>query len=202
MKKKSNGKAFLLYLVLIIGIILIANTITGINTNQKEIKYSEVVKMFQNQEIKRYYVDNADTLYLSTEEAKGDSEKIDVKTFEYKHVLADIEQFRSDLGDLIIAQTAEGVLVQYDYQAPTTLPWWAAYLPYLIVIIVLIVIFSMFISRTSKGGGGMGLGGLQSAGTLFQFHGLAVDDDVHGSKHPFYFHKIVSLLAPLCKGSC
>lgn len=159
MKKKSNGKAFLLYLVLIIGIILIANTITGINTNQKEIKYSEVVKMFQNQEIKRYYVDNADILYLSTEEAKGDSEKIDVKTFEYKHVLADIEQFRSDLGDLIIAQTAEGVLVQYDYQAPTTLPWWAAYLPYLIVIIVLIVIFSMFISRTSKGGGGMGLGG-------------------------------------------
>jgi len=158
MKKKSNGKALLLYLALIIGIILIANTITGLNTAQKEIDYSDVVKMFQKEEVKRYYVDNTDILYLSSKES--DSEKVDLNSFEYKHVLADIEQFRADLGDLIIEQTAKGVLTEYNYQAPKILPWWAAYLPYLIVIVALIVIFTMFISRTSKGGGGMGgLGG-------------------------------------------
>ena len=32
-------------------------------------------------------------------------------------------------------------------------------------------------------------------------NGKAVELE-EGSKHPFYFHKIVSLLAPLCKGSC
>ncbi len=158
MKKRSNGKAFILYLALIIGIILIANTITGLNTAQKEIDYSDVVKMFQKEEVKRYYVDNTDTLYLSSKES--DSEKVDLNSFEYKHILADIEQFRADLGDLIIEQTASGVLTKYNYQAPKILPWWAAYLPYLIVIVALIVIFTMFISRTSKGGGGMGgLGG-------------------------------------------
>ena len=156
-KKKSNGKTFLLYLVLIVAIIVIANTISDMNSNQKDIDYSDVVKMFQNKEVKRYYVDNAGTLYLSPEESESNGE-IDVNSFEYRHVLADIEQFRTDLGGLIIEQTANGDLIEYDYQAPTALPWWLAYLPYLIVIIILVVVFSMFISRTSKGGG-MGLGG-------------------------------------------
>ncbi len=161
MKNKSNGKVILFYVVFLIGIIFMANMFASMNTSQKEIEYSEVIQMFQNEEVKCYYVDNSDVLYLSTTEIED--EEIDTKKFEYKHVLADIEQFRTDLGELILLQTESEILTRYDYQAPTVIPWWAAYLPYLIVIILLVVLFGVFISRTSKGGsGGMGLGKMNS----------------------------------------
>ncbi len=160
MKNKGPGKILLFYLIFFLVIIFVANAFAGANNKQEEIDYSKVVKMFQKEEVKRYYIDNTGILYLSSKE--NDSEDIDLKTFEYMHSLADIEQFRTDLGELIIAQTEKGTLQRYDYQAPAVLPWWAAYLPYLIVIIILLVVFWLFISRTSKnngGGGGFGLGG-------------------------------------------
>lgn len=158
MKNKSNnGRVILFYVVFFIAIIFVANMFASVNTSQEEIEYSEVIQMFQKEEVKCYYVDNSDVLYLSTSEIED--EKIDPKKFEYKHVLSDINQFRADLGELILAQTESGILTRYDYQAPTVIPWWAAYLPYLIVIILLVVLFGLFISRTSKNGGGMGFGG-------------------------------------------
>ena len=155
---RSGGKVILLYLAFFLIIIFLANAIYGANTKQEEIEYSKVVQLFQNQEIKRYYVDSSDILYLSTKET--DKAELDLSTYEYIHALSDIEQFRSDLGELIIKQTKDGVLQKYDYEAPEILPWWAAYLPYLIVIVLFIVVFWLFISRTSKGGsGGGGFGG-------------------------------------------
>ncbi len=157
MKNKRGGKLLLFYAIFFIVAILIANFVAGSNSKQTEIEYSKVIQMFQNEEVKRYYVDNSDVLYISKEEAT--TKEFNLNSFEYKHVLSDIEQFRHDLSDLIFEQTEKGILVQYDYEAPATIPWWAAYLPYLIVIIILVVVFSMFISRTSKNGGGMGIGG-------------------------------------------
>ncbi len=158
MKNKGNGKIIIFYLVFFLAIIFVANAFTGAGADQKEIEYSKVIQMFQNKEVKRYYIDTNDILYLSKNESK--SEKLDLDSFEFTHPLADIEQFRTDLSDTILEQTKEGILLEYDYEAPKVLPWWAAYLPYLIVIIVLVVVFAMFISRTAKGGGGgMGIGG-------------------------------------------
>ncbi|MBO5869950.1 MAG: ATP-dependent zinc metalloprotease FtsH [Clostridia bacterium] len=161
MKNKGPGKIIFFYLIFFLIIIIVANAMYGSNKNQEELEYSKVVNMFQNEEVKRYYVDNTGTLYLSKNELEKETEKVDLSTFEYYHNLADIEQFRGDLGELIFAQTEEGILVAYDYQAPDTIPWWAAYLPYFIVIIILVVVFWLFVSRTSKngGGGGIGLGG-------------------------------------------
>ncbi len=161
MKNKGPGKIILFYLIFFVVIIIIANAMYAGKNDQEEIEYSKVVSMFQNEEVKRYYIDNTGVLYLSKNEPKSESEKIEPSSFEYVHMLADIEQFRDDLGELIFEQTAEGILIEYDYEAPDTLPWWAAYLPYLIVIIALLVVFWLFIARTSKNGsgGGIGLGG-------------------------------------------
>ncbi len=157
MKSKGNGKILLFYLIFFLVIIFVANSFAGSNNKQEELEYSKVVQKFQNEEIKRYYIDNNGVLYLS--DKTTESKELDLKSFEYKHVLADIEQFRHDLSELIFEQTKNGILVEYDYEAPTVLPWWAAYMPYLIVIIILVVVFYLFISRTSKSGGGIGLGG-------------------------------------------
>ncbi len=165
MKNKGNGKIILFYIIFIAAIIIIFNALYTGNNDQEEIEYSKVINMFQNEEVKRYYVDNSGILFLSKSEDGGDGEEIDTSTFEYYHNLADIEQFRSDLGELIFEQTASGILLEYDYQAPEIMPWWAAYLPYFIVIVILIVVFWFFVSRTSKngsGGGGMGLGKMNS----------------------------------------
>ncbi len=157
MKNKGNGKIIIFYIVFFVVILLVANAFAGNSSKQEELQYSEVVQMFQNKEVKRYYIDTDNVLYLSAKE--DDSDKIDVDSFEYKHPLADIEQFRTDLSSTIFEQTKNGDLQKYDYQAPKVFPWWMSFLPYLIVIIVLIVVFVMFLSRTSKNGGGMGLGG-------------------------------------------
>lgn len=158
MKNKGPGKIIAFYLIFFIAIIIIANAMYSGNTAQEEIEYSKVVNMFQKEEVKRYYIDNSGILYLSKNEAKTESDEIDLSSFEYVHNLADIEQFRNDLGELIIEQTASGILLEYDYQAPETIPWWAAFLPYLVVGIVLVVMFWLFISRTSKNGSGNGMG--------------------------------------------
>ncbi len=157
MRNKSGGKVILLYVLFFAVIIFVATSVFGGNTKQEKIEYSKVVQMFQKEEVKRYYVANDDILYLSKEEAKSD--KLDLNSFEYVHSLADIEQFRSDLGNLIFEQTQKGILLEYDYQAPEILPWWFQFLPYLLVIIAFVVIFMMFISRTSKGGSGSNNGG-------------------------------------------
>ena len=140
MKSKGTGKIIALYLLFFVVIIVIANAVHSNNTKVEEVDYSQVVTMFQKEEVKRYYIDNAGTLYISknTDEGKADGTKVDLSSFEYVHNLADIEQFRSDLGDLIFEQTSKGTLVKYDYQAAETIPWWAAYLPYAIVIIALV----------------------------------------------------------------
>ncbi len=155
-KNKSFGKTILFYAIFFIAIIFVAQFVMNGSNKQEEIEYSEVVQMFQNEDVKRYYIDTANVLYLSQEESK--SEKVDLSSFEYIHYLADIEQFRDDLGDLIFEQTEDGILQRYNYQAPTVMPWWAAYLPYLIVIIILVVVFYLFLSRTSKSGSGSGMG--------------------------------------------
>ena len=69
MKNKSPGKVILFYIIFFVIIIILANAVYSGNKNQEEIQYSKVVNMFQNEEVKRYYVDNAGTLYLSKNDA-------------------------------------------------------------------------------------------------------------------------------------
>ena len=167
MKNKGPKKIALFYLIFFVAIIIVANMMYTNEGQYEEVDYSEVVTMFQKQEVKRYFIDSSGTLYISKETIEVNSnndDEVDLTTFEYVHNLQDINQFRYDLGELIIQQTESGVLQKYDYQAVEPIPWWMAYLPYLIVIVILIVIFWLFIARTSKNGsgGGMGLGKMNS----------------------------------------
>ncbi len=157
MKNKGHGKIIIFYLIFFVAIILVAQFFVNNDTDREELDYKQVVSMFQKEQVKRFYIDKNDVLYLSKKTDKSD--ELDLNTFEYVHVLADESEFREDFRDLIFEQTEKGVLKEYNYQAPTMIPWWAAFLPYLLVIIVLVVIFMLFISRTSKNGGGIGLGG-------------------------------------------
>lgn len=161
MKNKGSGRIILFYLAFFLVVILVAGLLRSSGGNQKEIDYGTVVQKFQKGEIHRYYVDTDYNLYLSdtvgTDEqnAKKDA----YKTYEYIHRLADVEIFTNDLSEIILQQTKEGTLVKFDYEAPSVLPWWVPYIPYVLVLIALGVFFWLFISRTSQSGGGIGIGG-------------------------------------------
>ena len=54
MKNKGPGKIVIFYLIFFVVIILIANTMYSNDDQYKEVDYSEVVTMFQKEEVKRY----------------------------------------------------------------------------------------------------------------------------------------------------
>ena len=152
MKSKGIGKVLIFYIILFAVIVLIGNLIAGSNAKQNELDYKDVVQMFQKEEVKRFYVDDDNVLYLSTKEGENEP-------YEFYHRLAYLSIFQEDLSELILKQTADGILVEYDYEAQKIMPWWVSVIPYVVIIGVLIFVFWLFISRTSKGGSGMGLGG-------------------------------------------
>lgn len=152
MKNKGLGKVLVFYAVLFAAIVFVGNLIVGSNAKQKELTYQEIVQMFQKEEVRRFYVDDDNIIYLSTTENEKDP-------YEFYHRIAYLSIFHDDLGELIQEQTASGILVKYDYEAQQYMPWWVSFIPYVIIIGVLIFVFWMFISRTSKGGSGIGLGG-------------------------------------------
>ncbi|MGM9611627.1 MAG: ATP-dependent zinc metalloprotease FtsH, partial [Candidatus Woodwardiibium sp.] len=58
------------------------------------------------------------------------------------------------------------ILTDYDFEAPTQLPIWVSFLPYILVIVIMVVVWWLFISRasskgtSSRDGSGGGFGGL------------------------------------------
>ena len=143
MKKRSSGKFIILaYILFFVLIIVIANSIMSGNTSQKAIDYSEVVQMFRDGKVKRFYIDGStSTLYLSekAENVKEGASVADGK-FEYSHKLLSFTSFKEDCGDLIKEQL--GVSIDdYTYKAPKEIPWWVAYLPYPIIVIAFVFMF-------------------------------------------------------------
>lgn len=146
---KNNGKVLLFYLLFFIAIIIAASAIAGQNSSE-ELVYSDIVDMFENEEVKSFIIDQNNTIEITKRE---DNKKITFK-------LANIAIFHDDLNELIRKQNKEGIIEEYDYQAPTTFPWWVSFLPYVIVIVIMIAVWWMFISRATKGtGAGGGLAG-------------------------------------------
>ncbi len=144
---KNNGKVLLGYIVFIFVLILIGSSVLS-QTNQEEIKYSDIVQWFKNDEVKSFTVDQNNQLEI----VKTDNKKV-------TYQLASFTVFYEDLSDTIQKNYKKGNLEEYDIVAPATLPWWVSFLPYLLVIVIMVFVWWMFISRATKGTGTGGIGG-------------------------------------------
>jgi len=51
-----------------------------------------------------------------------------------------------------VQQKQAGILTDYDFEAPTQLPVWVSFLPYILVIVIMVVVWWLFISRASSKG--------------------------------------------------
>ncbi len=146
--KKSSIKTLVFYVLLFAIVIGACFYLTQHNQKQEAIIYSDIVAQFNANNVKSFVVDGDDELTLVTK---------DGKTLVYE--IPDIDQFHRDLDEKIALLHASGQIESYNYIAPTTLPWWVSFVPYLIILVV-IGFFWFYIMRQMNGKGG----GLNSFG--------------------------------------
>ena len=151
---KNNGKVLLFYILFFIAIIIAASAIASGNQTE-EIQYSQVVKLFQEEKVESGKIDQNYVLELKLR----DNDIVNTKNNTITYKLTNYEIFHRDVGELILQQIKENTIVSFDYEPPTTFPWWVSFLPYIIVIVIMVAVWWMFISRATKGTGGGGLGG-------------------------------------------
>ena len=151
---KNNGKIGFIYLIVLLLTIFSASYFLSAGTGT-EYKYSDITQFFYDEQVSSFTVDSTNTLTLTLKNNKK---------IEYQ--LLSLNLFYEDLNDLIVQQKQAGILTDYDFEAPTQLPVWVSFLPYILVIVIMVVVWWLFISRasskgtSSRDGSGGGFGGL------------------------------------------
>ncbi|MBQ4601516.1 MAG: ATP-dependent zinc metalloprotease FtsH [Clostridia bacterium] len=145
MNKKGNNKRVLIfYVVLILGILLCVGTLLS-GVASKELKYSDIVEMFKNEEVKSFTIDEKNNLIIK-----------DQKGVEYTYRLLSISIFYEDMNDLVQEQLDKGIIESYNYEEPTNIPWWVGFLPYLALGGLFIALWVYMMRQASGKGGKMG----------------------------------------------
>jgi len=139
---KSNGKVIIFYIVLILGILIATSTLMGQDI-QKPLGYSEVVELFQSEQVESYSVTEDNTLIMHTKDGK-----------DLSHNLRNLEIFENDLKPEILRQKKEGIITEFNYDAVTKLPWWVSFLPYAVIIIIFIILWVYIMNQAGGGKGG------------------------------------------------
>ncbi|MCD8314818.1 MAG: ATP-dependent zinc metalloprotease FtsH [Firmicutes bacterium] len=148
---KNNLKIIIFYIVLI-ALIILATASLFSSTTKETLTYSEVVSYFTDEKVAAFTIDgdNELTMYLYTDSG-------DISSTPVTYELRDFSVFYYDLSELIAEQYEAGIIQQYDYPAPTELPWWVSFLPYLIIIVLFIVSW-MYMMNQATGGRGSKIG--------------------------------------------
>ena len=145
MKMKNSFKVIIFYIVLIF-LILWATTAL-LNSQSDKVNFSTIVKYFNDQQVETFYIDDDNTLYLTLKASEGEADK------SVKYDLRSVELFEAYLGDTVRQQYADGIITDYDYVAPATIPFWVSFLPYIIMIVIFIVLWVSFMNQTGGKGG-------------------------------------------------
>lgn len=139
---KSNAKIIVFYLVLIAAILIAASALFSEPASDK-LMYSDIVDLFENEQVDSFVVKQNNDLILQTK---------DGKTLEF--TLRSLDLFERDLKDLILKQQQEGIITEYTYEEPTQIPWWVSLLPYVVIIVLFIVLWMYVMSQAAGGKGG------------------------------------------------
>ncbi len=144
MKKNSNLKSILFYIIVIVTMISISSYLLGGMNEQKELVYSDIVDMFHDGEVKEFVVTNDNVLAIT----KTDDTEV-------TYTLRSVEMFWEDLGELIDEQYSaeDGTLQKYHFEAQTEIPWWVSFLPYIIIIAAVIIMYVVMMNQAMGKGG-------------------------------------------------
>lgn len=145
---KKSLKNALIYIIFF-ALIIVATTSIWDLIPSEDIGYSDICKYFENEQVKRFEVDSSNNLELVLYHSENGKES--EKLVEYK--LRDLDMFREDLGELITDQYERGIIESYDYPAPTEIPAWVSFIPYILLIVALVAVWIYFMKQASGGAG-------------------------------------------------
>ncbi len=145
---KNSFKIAIFYIALI-GIIIVATASLWQSIPQDKLTFSDVVELFQKEQVKEFMVDEDNNLTLTVRQTLADgTEGTGILTYE----LRSLDLFLENLGETISRQHEAGIITAYDYPPPYNIPWWVSLIPYAVVIILLVVMWMFVINQaTGKG---------------------------------------------------
>ena len=139
MKKTINLKPLLYIAVLVLAFSLILSIFAE---KTDELKYSEVVYLFQQGHVESFVVDG-DVIDLKLNTAYNGKNA-------YKAVLADPEGFRQDMWEILQIQTATGVLKSFDFLPQEETSPYDYILPIIIAGGILLFVWGLLASRAAN----------------------------------------------------
>ncbi|MBR0454799.1 MAG: ATP-dependent zinc metalloprotease FtsH [Clostridia bacterium] len=138
MKKNSNLKIIIFYIVLFAVVILALSFMFNQNREEK-VTYSQIVDYFKSDRVAEFVVDDDFYIEMKVYEIDAAGNVLtsgDTKTIGYQ--LQSLGLFVEDCSEYYKSNQN---LKSYDIEPETVFPWWVAFLPYIIVIVVLVILF-------------------------------------------------------------
>ena len=145
--KKSNFKVIIFYSVLILLVILASTSLFNMSA-EDEMKYSEIIALFEKDQVKKFTVSADGELSIQT---------VDNKKILYE--LQRIDYFREDVDEYVknnkkLSDGKGGNLEWYHYEPVHTTPWWLSFLPYLVIIVLFVALWFYAMNQATGGKGG------------------------------------------------
>lgn len=148
--KQNRKQARDIGFYVLISVILLATifAMTSQPNTSPEVSYADIRDLLNNQQVSELGTKGNELTMTLHEPFKGSTTIVTE--------LSDVDWFRMDFGDLIEEQKDKGILKDYDYDAPTPIPWWVTNLLPLLFVIVIFAAFWYAMMKTAAKGGGAG----------------------------------------------
>lgn len=170
MKRKPS---LLPFSVLILFFLILMVVLYSQPANSDGLTYSEMVTLFQDEQVKSFVVDNGTVVMELRAPYEG-------KTT-VTHDLYNFNVFYNDLGGLIRQQYQDGVLTSYDYPQGYEMPFWLSFVPYLLILVLFFVVWFVLMNRSSGGGNSVMKFGKARTHTGLETTNKVTFDDVAGA---------------------
>ncbi|MBQ0102011.1 MAG: ATP-dependent zinc metalloprotease FtsH, partial [Firmicutes bacterium] len=139
MKKKVKFTG-LFYLLLFVGVILIAWYALKDTTETADLQYSELAQLFYDEKVKSFEVTKTNVVNVELK---------DGTTATYR--LRDFAIFYEDLADTIQSQLKEGKIEKYEYEPLASTPWWVQLIPTILMIAIMAFLWIWLMNQMMGG---------------------------------------------------
>ena len=137
--KKAKFPSIILYL-LIMGLLL--GWVMGVFGGQDKIPYSDMITLFENEQVKSFEVKGEQIALELYTPYKGDTE--------VTVALADPDVFRLEMGELLRSQKEAGILTSYHFLPGKTPTPYDYIIPIILAGLVLLLVWMFFMSRANN----------------------------------------------------
>ena len=166
MKKRRNILTPILYIALIVAVIFAASTLlSGMNQAEK-LSYSQIIELFENDQVKEFTVDESGKLTVVTTDGK-----------KITRTLLVFSVFREDIDPYLDNASLE----KYEYAEPSKNSWIINVLPTVLMTVIMVVLAIMLMRKMGGGAGGAANFGKSRARLLDRDKKRVLFSDVAGA---------------------